>query len=210
MNKFEKKLFKNTQYLIYYPNDFDSKKKYPLFFHLHGAGGRGKDFQGFEDSTILHILNTREEKDNPLSKAVCVFPQCHNDTWFDEFGELLEFTKEMVNLPFVDKKRVTGSGISMGGYGIYQVMMCLPELFNKAFVCCGGGMYWNAGRMKNIKFRIFHGEKDAAVFPEEAKRMYARLKETGADVTLFLYPECDHNCWDKAYTVLDNLKWIVE
>ena len=163
MANYQKKQFKNIQYLIYYPNDFDENKKYPLFFHLHGAGGRGKDFSGFNDSTILHIVNNREQEGNPLSKAVCVFPECHTDTWFDEFDELLEFTKEMVNLPFVDQKRVTGSGISMGGYGIYQVMMSLPELFNKGFVCCGGGMYWNAGRLKDIKFRIFHGEQDLSV-----------------------------------------------
>ena len=148
--------------------------------------------------------------DTPLAKAVSIIPQCHNDTWFVEFSELLDFTRTMIAQPFIDQKHVTGSGISMGGYGIYQVMMSLPELFTKAFVCCGGGMYWNAGMMKNIKFRIFHGEQDNAIFPEEAKRMYARLKEAGADVTLTLYPECDHNCWDKAYTNLDNLKWIVE
>ena len=134
----------------------------------------------------------------------------HDDTWFDNFNELLDLVKEMVNLPFVDKSKVTGSGISMGGYAMYQVLMSLPELFNKAIICCGGGMYWNSGRIKNIKFRIFHGEQDTAVYPEEAKRMYARLKEACADVELTLYPECDHNCWDKTYSNLDNLSWIVE
>ena len=207
MVKKEAKLFRNTQYLIYYPTNFDPNKKYPLFFHLHGSGSRGVDFKEFEGSTILNQL---EKENTPLSKAVCVFPQCHNDTWFDNFNELLDLVKEMVNLPFVDKSKVTGSGISMGGYGMYQVLMSLPELFNKAIICCGGGMYWNSGRIKNIKFRIFHGEQDTAVYPEEAKRMYARLKEACADVQLTLYPECDHNCWDKTYSNLDNLSWIVE
>ena len=207
MANYQKKQFKNIQYLVYYPKDFDENKKYPLLFHLHGAGGRGRNFEGFEDSSILRLLN---KESTPLSEAICVFPQCHTDTWFDEFSELLEFAKEIINLPYVDRTRVIGSGISMGGYGIYQVMMSLPELFTKAFVCCGGGMYWNAGRLKHIKFRIFHGEQDGAVFPEESRRMYARLKENGADVKLTIYPECDHNCWDKAYTDLDNLRWIVE
>ena len=207
MANFEKKHFRNTKYLIYYPKNFDPKKKYPLFFHLHGAGSRGNDFKEFEGSTILAMLN---RGDTPLSEAVCVFPQCHDDTWFDEFNELLDLVEETVKLPFVDKKRATGSGISMGGYAMYQVLMCKPELFNKAFICCGGGMYWNNGRLKNIKFRIFHGEKDTAVYPEESKRMYARLLEAGADVKLTLYEDLDHNCWDASYTNLDNLKWIVE
>ena len=98
----------------------------------------------------------------------------------------------------------------MGGYALYSVIMVVPELFHKALVCCGGGMYWNSGRIKRIKFRIFHGEKDVAVFPEEARRMYARLKEAEADVELTIYPECDHNCWEKTYGNLVNLKWLVE
>ena len=207
MANYQKKVFRNTKYLIYYPKDFDSNKKYPLFFHLHGAGSRGNDFKEFEGSTILRLL---DEGNSPLSKAICVFPQCHNDTWFDEFNELLDLVKEIVNLDYVDKNKVTGSGISMGGYAIYQVMQCLPNLFNKAIVCCGGGMYWNSGRIKNIKFRIFHGEKDVAVYPEEAIRMTNRLKEALADVTLTLYPDCDHNCWDKTYSNYDNLKWLFE
>ena len=207
MIKCERKEFRNIQYLIYYPKDFDEQKQYPLFFHLHGAGSRGRDFKEFAGSTILRLL---DEGDTPLSNAICVFPQCSNDTWFDQFNDLLDLVKEVVSLSFVDKKKVTGSGISMGGYGMYQVLMCLPELFNKAIICCGGGMYWNVGRIKNIKFRIFHGKKDEAVFPEEAIRMYNRLKEANADVTLTLYDDCDHNCWDKTYSNLDNLSWIVE
>ncbi len=207
MAKVEKKTFRNTQYLVYYPNNFDSNKKYPLFFHLHGAGSRGKDFKEFEGSTILGML---DKGNSPLNDAVCVFPQCHNDTWFDEFNELLDLVKYIISLDYINKDKVTGSGISMGGYAMYQVLMSLPELFQKAIICCGGGMYWNSGRIKHIKFRIFHGEKDVAVFPEEARRMYDRLKEAGAEVKLTIYPECDHNCWDKTYSNIDNLKWAVE
>ena len=199
--------YKSIRYLIYYPDGFNENKQYPLFFHLHGAGSRGNDFKEFEGSIILNML---EKGEVPLCKAICVFPQCHMDTWFDLFNELLELVKHLHDLPCVDKSRFIGSGISMGGYGIYQVMMSIPEMFTKGFVCCGGGMYWNSGRLKNIKFRIFHGQLDTAVYPEEALRMYNRLKEAGADVTLFLFPECDHNCWDKAFSNLDNLAWIVE
>ena len=205
MSKIEKLEFNGIQYLLYYPHIYVEGKKYPVMFHLHGAGSRGKDFVEFNGSTILNIL---EKGDSPLSNGFCVFPQCSGDTWFDNFSELLGLVKHLYNQPFVDQKRFNASGISMGGYGIYQVMEALPELFNKAIICCGGGMYWNAGRIKNIKFRIFHGEQDIAVFPEEARRMYARLKENYAEAELTIYPECDHNCWDKTYSNYQNLEWL--
>ncbi len=198
--------FNGIQYLVYYPKDFKEGKKYPVVFHLHGAGSRGRDFKEFAGSTILAIL---DKGDSPLSEAVCIFPQCSGDTWFSDFSNLLELVKYIYNSEFTDKKRFNISGISMGGYASYQVLMCLPELFNKALICCGGGMYWNSGRIKNIKFRIFHGEQDVAVYPEEARRMYARLKETEADVELTIYKDCDHNCWDKTYTNYDNLRWLI-
>ena len=206
MIKVEKKEFLGIRYLFYYPKNYVEGQKYPAVFHLHGAGSRGHDFKEFEGSIILGIL---EKGDSPLSNAICVFPQCQTDTWFDIFNPLLDLVKHIYNHPLVDQSRFAISGISMGGYASYQVLMSLPELFSKALICCGGGMYWNSGRIKDIKFRIFHGEKDVAVYPEEAKRMYARLKETNADAVLTIYPDCDHNCWEKTYSNYDNLEWLV-
>lgn len=206
MGRIEKLQYKSIHYLMYYPSNYIEGKKYPIFFHLHGAGSRGMGFKEFEGSTILNIL---EKGDSPLSDGFCIFPQCHEDTWFNIFNDVIDLAKYIYSQPFADQKRFNGSGISMGSYALYALMQAIPEIFNKAIVCCGGGMYWNSGRIKDIKFRIFHGKLDTAVYPEEATRMYDRLKETLADVTLTIYPECDHNCWDKTYSNYDNLVWIM-
>ena len=205
--KIEKCEYQGIKYLLYYPKNYEEGKKYPIFFHLHGAGSRGINFEGFKDSVILDIL---EKEDSPLSECICVFPQCHEDTWYSIFTPLIELTKHIYNSSFTDKSRFNGSGISMGGYGIYQLMMCLPELFNKAIVCCGGGMYWNASRMKNIKFRIFHGDNDPAVYVNEAQNMYKKLIECGAEASLTIYPNCEHNCWEKTYSNYENLSWLMK
>ena len=207
MTRIEKCEFKGIKYLLYYPKNYVEGKKYPVVFHLHGAGSRGDNFEEFKGSVILDLL---DKENTPLSNAFCVFPQCRDDNWYCVFNSLIELVKHIYNEPFTDKTRYSISGISMGGYALYSVIMVVPELFHKALVCCGGGMYWNSGRIKHIKFRIFHGEKDVCVFPEEARRMYARLKEAEADVELTIYPECDHNCWEKTYGNLVNLKWLVE
>lgn len=207
MTRIEKCEFEGIKYLLYYPKNYVEGKKYPVVFHLHGAGSRGDNFEEFKGSVILDLL---DKENTPLSNAFCVFPQCREDNWYCVFNSLIELVKHIYNEPFTDKTRYSISGISMGGYALYSVIMVVPELFHKALVCCGGGMYWNSGRIKHIKFRIFHGEKDVCVFPEEARRMYARLKEVETDVELTIYPECDHNCWEKTYGNLVNLKWLVE
>ena len=97
----------------------------------------------------------------------------------------------------------------MGGYGMFQLMSSVPELFAAGIICCGGGMYWNAVRLKNIALRLFHGEKDEVVYPEESKRIYDALKSLGGNVELITYPECDHACWSKTYANDDNYDWLL-
>ena len=66
---------------------------------------------------------TDKEKKKLLRNAKRIF--LHE--YAAEMEEEAEDSMMMVNLPFIDKSKVTGSGISMGGYGIYQVMMSLPQ-----------------------------------------------------------------------------------
>lgn len=207
MVRIEKLEYRGIRYLLYYPKNYVKGRKFPVVFHLHGAGSRGNNFEEFNGSIILKLL---EEENSPLSNAFCVFPQCSEDNWYCVFNLLCKLIKHIYHQSFTDKKRFSISGVSMGGYALYSLIMCMPELFSKALICCGGGMYWNSGRIKKIKFRIFHGEKDVAVYPEEAIRMYNRLKEAEADVFLTLYPDCDHNCWEKTYSNFENLQWLVE
>ena len=207
MIKCEQKTYKSIHYLVCYPKDYEQGKKYPLFFHLHGAGGRGIGFREFDESNLFGMI---KEGNTPLANAICVIPQCHTETWFDIFSDVLGLAQEVVARNDVDKNNVTGSGISMGGYAIYQVMMSLPKIFTKGFVCCGGGMYWNAFKYEGIRFKIFHGAKDEVVYPEESKRMYNRMVECQIEAELTIFPDCDHNCWDKAYQNENNLSWIVK
>ena len=124
MSRIEKLEYNGIKYLLYYPKNYVEGKKYPVMFHLHGAGSRGTDFEMFDESSvILRILN---KEDSPLSNGFSIFPQCSTDTWFDRFSELLGLVKHIYELPYVDQSRFNGSGISMGGYAIYQVMQSLP------------------------------------------------------------------------------------
>ena len=208
MVKKEQRKFKNINYMIYFPHDYQEGKQYPVFFHLHGVGERGNDFKIFDNVPPFSII---ERGDSPLNNVICVLPQCPlNFTWADLLHELYEFVEYLHSQPFCLPHHIIGSGLSMGGYGIYQVMMGRPHLFSKAIVCCAGGMYWNAASIKDIKIKIFHGEDDRCVFPDEGIHMYNRLKEEGADVSLTIYPHVDHNCWDLTYSNYDVLKWAIE
>lgn len=194
--------YKKLKYVISYPNNYSADKKYPVIFHTHGAGSRGNDL-----STLNIDVPIRN---NPSAEEfIIVAPQCYADTWFEIFEQLIEFCEYIYEQPFTDKTRFYSSGISMGGYTAYQLMMSRPSLFSAGIVCCGGGMYWNASRLSTIPLRIFHGVQDLVVLPCESENMARVINECGGKATLMLYPECDHNCWDKVFTNKENFEWLL-
>ena len=87
-------------------------------------------------------------------------------------------------------------------------MMSCPELFAAGIVCCGGGMCWNASRLKDIPLRFFHGAQDKTVFPEESLHLCAKICAAGGDAKITVYPNNAHNCWDDTYSNPDVYEWL--
>lgn len=201
----EKRSFGNLTYLISFPENFDESKSYPTLFHTHGAGGRGNDPSVLlQAGPLKEIQNGREA----LKNCIVVAPQCFADTWFEIFEQLIAFCEYIYSLPYVDPTHFYASGISMGGYAILQLMMSRPALWTAGAVCCGGGMYWNAARMKEIPLWFFHGEDDPTVAVDESRRFVKNLQAKDANVKLTVYENTAHNCWDKTYARDDLYEWL--
>ena len=129
----EEKEFAGIKYCLYKPENFDKTKKYPTIFFTHGAGSRGDDLEIIKKHSVILKL-TRH-----AANCVIFAPQCATDTWFDKFESLIALAKHAFGQSFVDQKRFYGSGVSMGGYGMFQLMSSAPELFAAGIICCGGG-----------------------------------------------------------------------
>ena len=92
------------------------------------------------------------------------------------------------------------TGASMGGYATWQLAMSMPECFAAAVPICGGGMYWNAERLKNVPIWAFHGGKDNVVSVEESKKMVDSVNQKGGSAKLTIYPENGHDAWSDTYS----------
>lgn len=190
-------------YLRFEPADFSENKKYPLIIHFHGAGSRGDNVEILKNQSIMQYAN--DTKDFPF---VMFLPQCSANTWFDLFEQLKAFVKTVVALPYVDKNKVFLSGVSMGGYASWQMLMSEPDIFRKAVICCGGGIYWNAARIKTSVW-AFHGTDDPIVFFEESEKMVNAVNRTGGNAKLTEYKGIGHNCWEKTYSNPEIYKWLL-
>ena len=202
--KIEQKCFESLPFLIHAPDDFDESKKYPILLHLHGAGTRGLTLEQYAASvnfkTILHSASNR---------LVILSPHCTQNTWYDKFETLIRFANSLKDLPFADPSRIYLMGVSMGGYAAWQLAMSQPTLFAAMLPICGGGMCWNASRLKEIPIWAFHGGKDATVPPEESIRMVEKVNKRGGSAKLMIYPENEHNAWDDTFRNPEVFEWLL-
>ena len=76
----------------------------------------------------------------------------------------------------------------MGAYATWQICISHPEWVAAAVPVCGGGMYWDAGRLKDIPVWAFHGEKDDVVLCCESQHMTERINLAGGNAKLTLLP----------------------
>ncbi len=195
--------YKKLGYVTRYPENFDENKKYPLVFYIHGAGGRGKDISLISNHACF------SDTEPYLKNALTVAPQCYADTWFDIFEQLIDFIESRIDLPYVEKERVYLVGASMGGYTTWQLAMSRPELFAGILPICGGGMYWNAARLKNTAVWAFHGEIDSVVKVEESRKMVEKINAAGGNARLTVYPDTDHNSWTPTLTNYEVFEWLL-
>jgi predicted peptidase len=108
-----------------------------------------------------------------------------------------------------DAKRMYIGGLSLGGFGTFNMIERYPHFFAAAFPICGGGDTAMAKRFaKYTAVWIFHGDKDQAVDVNYSRRYYSTLKKLGADVKYNEYPGVDHNSWDNAFAEEDLVPWM--
>ncbi len=197
---FEK--YKNLEYYVCMPQGYKEGDKCSLLIDIHGAGRRGHDL------SLLISGGLEKELENGRSlPCVVVAPQCFADTWFDIFEQLKEFVSAMIEKYKVAQESTFLSGTSMGGYAAWQLLMSMPDAFSRAVICCGGGMYWNAKRIK-AEVKAYHGKLDNTVFHEESKKMCKAVNANGGKAEWTLFDDLDHNCWDRVFSDNDILAWL--
>ncbi len=202
---FEEKQFRSLQYLFLPPKDFDKSKKYPALIFLHGIGARGD-----MGKLRSHPFFTESVVDSPDFPMVVFAPlDPPGIVWFDVFETLCAFTDEVCATDFVDSSRVYLMGASMGGYGTWMLGMSRHEKIAAIVPICGGGTYWDVGRLKDVPVWAFHGALDQSVSPDESRRMVDAVNRRGGNAKLTIYPERDHNAWSDTFRNPEVFKWLL-
>lgn len=193
------------RYIVKTPENFKEDTKYPVILFLHGAGSRGDDINNLLTNPYFAITDN-EIEDFPF---ITVAPLCTENTWFDLWESLKNLVLEILNQSFTDTEKIYLMGASMGGYATWQLAMSMPEYFAAIVPICGGGMYWNAGRLINTPIWAFHGAKDTTVLYTESEKMVNKVNSFGGNAKLTVYPENAHDAWSDTYKNPNVFNWLL-
>jgi predicted peptidase len=209
-------------YRLLKPVNPQAKKSFPLVIFLHGAGERGTD----NEAQIKHINKPFLDPDN-RSRHACyvVAPQCPEKIMWaghDRDGNrlmmrekptrpmqlLIELIAKIEKEFPIDQSRIYVMGLSMGGYGTWDLIARFPNRFAAAVPICGGGDAKTAPKIKHIPVWAFHGALDHVVPPGQSRLMIKALQDAGGKPGYTEYPDVEHDSWVYAYREPHLMPWL--
>ena len=229
MQMFEARVFKGREmdlpYRIYVPYDYDESKSYPVLTILHGAGERGNNNTSQMANMVFHLFNNAE---NPVWDSIVICPQCpgwpnqwvdtpwgEGDYRIDEVPESTELIAVMQLLDQVEKDYATDvnryyvTGLSMGGFGTWDLMMRHTDRFAAAVPICGGADQTQAEKLVDKPIYTVHGSNDHDVPTSGTRVMVEAIKAAGGEkITYEELPGYSHNVWDYTGQKLEIWQWL--
>lgn len=211
-------------YRIYVPENYDSNAKYPLIVFLHGAGECGDD----NSAQLKNAVQILFDRDDGLAKtAIFVAPQCPADNqWVDtpwadgnysvdavpesnELAAVVKLVEKLENDYSIDTNKVYAMGLSMGGFGVWDLLMRHNDIFAAGIPMCGGADVSKAELLAKTPIYTFHGTADTSVPYSGTSEMVEAIENVdGRYVTFISYEGDSHGIWDKASAEDGLLEWL--
>lgn len=201
------------RYRLLKPATREAGTEYPLVLYLHGAGERGDD-----NLQQLNYLPSQMAQENWRRDYPCflIAPQCPTGMrWVEvawnesesrgqaELSVTMEAVLQILEAELkahpIDRTRIYLTGISMGGFGAWDLALRKPELFAAGVPICGGGDEQLAPRLAKTPVWAWHGDADDAVPVERSRRMIAAIRAAGGEPRYSELPGMGHHSWIPAY-----------
>lgn len=196
-------------YILYLPENYNPENKYPFILFLHGAGERG-DGQEQLDLINAHGVARYASSGEFDLDAIVLCPQCPTErVWNQLVFDLYHLVDGVAEQYGADRNRMSITGLSMGGFGTWEMAMTFPDKFCAFAPICGGGMAWRTGALKGKPIWAFHGSDDPVVNISNSEDMVNGATKNGALVKFTVFEGVGHNSWERAYTEHDVIGFLL-
>lgn len=213
-------------YRYYVPENYSDEYAYPVVLFLHGAGERGTN----NEAPLIHVLQDWfNDTESPIYQSIIIVPQCpEEEQWVntpwengsydsDAVGESDAIKEALAILDHVCKRdsvnldRIYVVGLSMGGYGTWNLLMNHSDIFAAGMPMCGAADPSKANILKDIPIYAFHGDKDGVVPPAGTREAVQAIQAAGGEKIFYEeVPNVGHDVWKHAASRGDILRRMFE
>ena len=202
---------------LFVPADYNPEVAWPLIVCLHGAGERGLDGILPANGALAQQIRLYPER----FPSLVLFAQApYGYVWGDRQEVLVrnlpdasailtEAIDSVVANYNIDPDRITLTGISMGGYGVYYYGADNADRFAALMPVAGAGWLDDAPKLTGLPIWAFHGDADLAVAVQDDIAMVEAVNAAGGDAWLTIFPGAKHGIWDLVYSEPAVIEWLL-
>jgi predicted esterase len=208
-------------YLQYLPigYDDDPSADWPLVIFLHGMGERSTGETNPMDPVHLSKLRTlgptlrvQQGTEFPF---LLISPQCATDWW--NGAQLEAFITEMERRYRVDRTRIYLTGLSMGGFGVYDLAQRNPSRYAAIAPISAAPQVDTsnsaaAPKLRDLPLWAFHGANDPLYSVPDLQAYLDLIRNVGGNplVTIYTTPPGNvHDSWVPAYANDALYSWLL-
>jgi hypothetical protein len=158
---------------------------------------------------------------------IIVIPQCpqyHYWTDPDMLTMAIAALDQETSEFHADRARTYLTGLSLGGYGAWELARTYPKRW-AAIAIAAGGIFWSyapdrwrevsslpeeyARAVGRTPVWVFHGSLDPVVPVREDEILYEAFKASSGHMRLWIYQGLGHDCWFRAFNEPDVPRWLL-
>lgn len=206
-------------YYLYIPSNYTPQQKYPLVLVLHGGGERAnpKKTPAQNRTLLLSSYYTQVWISSAIQEkwpSFIVVPQiAATGRWVNvpanvgsytlaaQPDDSLRMAKEIVDslqqtYQGIDAHRLYVTGLSMGGFGVWEAIERWPNYFAAAAPLSGAGDPSKAALLVHLPIWAFHGARDTTVPVSGSRNMIQAIIQAGGHPRYTEYPNDGHDLWE--------------
>lgn len=214
-------------------NAEDKENPAVLFVYLHGSGGCGDDnkMQIIDQSALVNYLAS-DSAETVLADLpyIVVAPQCPTDKrWVnipytqgsysisdtpisESLNAVYELIVSLTETENIDADNIMLNGISMGGYGTWDLALRYPGTFKAIVPVCGGGDPTAVSALEGVNIWAFHCSGDKSVPVTGSRDMIQALETAGIKAKYTEFELEAHNAWTPSLEQLKDpylIEWLL-
>lgn len=208
-------------YLLFEPQHYDLRRKYPLIVWLHGYGAYEFDPMGQIKHFELLLTNEGEVR---AAEFFLLAVQCPEDPgqWFtshsgvatqvpqDPGDVVILILRQILQQEPINPLAVTLVGISGGGGACWEMALRNPDQFAAICPLSGGADDPStAPRFRGVPVWAFHNASDFVAPIEPVRAMIDAINASGGSAYLTEAAGADHNSWQPAFERYNLLNWLL-